>query len=82
MFVRVGMADLTDAQWEVLEPLLGRPVVREYPFGLTRHGQTPLGAVKMSGDGELRQAAKARHVERRWRAACAEFRPARESASN
>jgi len=29
-----------------------------YPFGLTRHGQTASGAVKMLGDGELRQAAK------------------------
>jgi len=53
-----------------------------YPFGLTRHGQTTFGAVKMLGDGELRQTAKARHVERRWRAASAEFRPAREFASN
>ena len=58
----------------------GRDV--QYPFGLTRHGQTTFGTVKMLGDGELRQAAKARHVERRWRAASAEFRPAREFASN
>ena len=29
MFVKEVMADLTDHQWSVLEPLLGKPVVRE-----------------------------------------------------
>jgi hypothetical protein len=42
-----------------------------YPFGLTRHGRDQRGGLKMLGDGELRQAAKARRVGRRWRAASA-----------
>lgn len=29
MFVRGRMADLTDALWKVIEPLLGKPVVRK-----------------------------------------------------
>jgi len=29
VFVSALMADLTDAQWEVLESLLGKPVVRD-----------------------------------------------------
>ena len=53
-----------------------------YPFGLTRHGQTAHTVIKMLSDGKLKQAAKARHVERRWRAASAEFRGARVFASN
>ncbi len=53
-----------------------------YPFGLTRRGYDVRRGLKMQGNGELRQGAKARHVERRWRAASAEFRAAEVFASN
>jgi hypothetical protein len=46
-----------------------------------RHGHDGRKRLEMLRDGEVSSAAKARCVGRRWRAASAEFRAARESAS-